>query len=257
MPRHRRGGSIIPAVIPRVYAPAAGQAGADVELDADEAAHLVRVLRLRAGAEVRVFDGAGREWVAAVRVAGKSHVTLALGAPAVPAPEPRVTYGLAVAVLKGDATDDVVRDAVMLGAAAVRPFVAARSETSLSALEKGRRVARWRRVAIASAKQCGRAVVPVIHDPILAERLWTDAPGPMRLLLLEPGADTAAVALADLPVPGGVTFAVGPEGGWSPAEVAAALGAGWRPARLGGRVLRAATAPLVALAAAQAVWRDA
>lgn len=245
-----------PGVIPRVFAPEAGASGDVVALEADESAHLTRVLRLGSGAAVRVFDGRGHEWAAVIHAAGKDRAWLALGAPVAPAPEPRVAYTVAVAVLKGDATDEVVRDAVMLGAAAIRPFVAARSELSQAALARARRVERWRRVAVASAKQCGRATVPVIHDPVPVEALLDDAPGPLRLQLVEPGLDGAGVLVADLEPPPAVTLAVGPEGGWTAGEVARARTAGWQALSLGGRVLRAAAAPLVALAAAQAVWRD-
>lgn len=252
-----RPGLYNPGVMPRAYAPGAGAAGAAVDLDADESAHLVRVLRLGVGAKVRVFDGAGREWVGVIRAAGRARVSVALEAAVDPAPEPRIAYALAVAVLKGDATDDVVRDAVMMGVRAIHPFVAARSETSLAALARGHRAARWRRVAVASAKQCGRAVVPPVHDPVDVGTILTGAPGPERVLLVEPGLGAAPLVMADVPPPAAATFAVGPEGGWTAEERTAALDAGWRPVRLGGRVLRAVTAPLAALAAAQAVWRDA
>ena len=82
-----------------------------------------------------------------------------------PVPEPCVAVTLGQAVLKGDKMDDVVRDAVMLGVADVLPVVSARSETTLAALRKARRVERWQRIAISSAKQCGRAVVPTVHEP--------------------------------------------------------------------------------------------
>lgn len=252
-----RPGRYNPGVIPRVFAPDAGTtAGGIVALAPDEAAHLTRVLRLGPGAAVRVFDGRGGEWAATIRDGAKSRVSLTLGPPLAPAPEPRVAYSLAIAVLKGDATDEAVRDGVMLGAAAIHPFVAARSEVSLAALARARRADRWRRVAIASAKQCGRATVPVIHEPVTVDALLTGAPGPLRLQLVEPGLGEPSLHLADVPVPSAVTLAVGPEGGWTPGEVAQARAEGWLALGLGGRVLRAVSAPLVALAAAQAVWRD-
>ncbi len=243
-------------MIPRVFAPGADRAGATVALGDDEAAHLTRVRRLGAGAAVRVFDGGGREWHGTIQVAGKRGVTVILGEPADPVPEPRVAYGLALAVLKGDATDDAVRDAVMLGVSAIRPFVATRSEVSLAMLTRAARVERWTRVAVASAKQCGRAVVPRVYDPVaFATVIDQDAAG-CRLLLTEPAAVREARAIADIPAPVAATLAIGPEGGWTADEVTAAEGAGWTAVQLGGRVLRAVSAPLVALAACQAVWRD-
>lgn len=243
-------------MIPRVFAPGADRAGDTVVLGDDEAAHLTRVRRLGAGAAVRVFDGAGREWHGTIQAAGKRGVTVTLGEAAEPVPEPRVVYTLAVAVLKGDATDDAVRDAVMLGVSAIRPFVATRSEVSLATLTRATRVERWTRIAVASAKQCGRAVVPRVCDPVAFEALVDQDAAGCRLLLTEPGAARDARAIADIAAPAAATLAIGPEGGWTPAEVTAAERAGWTAVQLGGRVLRAVSAPLVALAACQAVWRE-
>jgi len=243
-------------VIARVLVPSADREGERIDLPDDEAQHLVRVLRLAAGASVRVFDGRGHEWEATLREATKQRATVELGARRAAAPETRIRYTLAVAVLKGDGTDAVVRDAVMLGVAAVRPFVAARSEIGSAALARAHRRERWERIAVASAKQCGRAVVPEIHDVVdLATALATDRSA-LRLLLVEPAVTAAPGTLGALSAPAAVSLAIGPEGGWTADEVALALDAGWQPLRLGGRVLRAEAAPTVALAACQAVWAD-
>jgi len=243
-----------PLVIPRVYAPHAGGVGDSIALDDDESGHLVRVRRLGAGAEVRVFDGRGHEWRGTIRTAGKASVTVSLDAVSPAVVETRIGYTVALAALKADGTDEAVRDVVMLGAAAIQPFVAARSETSLAALERGRRVERWARIAVASAKQSGRAVVPPVRPPVPFETLLRDTGG-VRVLLAEPACGEA-VALADVAAPTEVTLAVGPEGGWTSAEVTAARAAGWIAVRLGGRILRAESAPAAAMAACQAVWRD-
>lgn len=242
-------------MIPRVYAPGASAVGDTIALDEDEAGHLVRVRRLGVGAEVRVFDGRGHEWRGVIRSAAKTAVTVTLDAESRPVTEARIAYTVALAALKADGTDEAVRDVVMLGATAIRPFVSARSETTLAALDRGRRVERWGRIAVASAKQSGRAVVPAVHAPVAFETMLREAAG-MRLLLVEPACGEA-VAMADIAAPAAVTLAIGPEGGWTAAEVDAARAAGWTAVRLGGRILRADAAPAVALAACQAVWREA
>ena len=251
----RRGRFYNPHVIPRVYAPDATAVGATIALGEDEAGHLVRVRRLGVGAEVRVFDGRGHEWRGTIRTASKAAATVALEAATTPVTEARIAYTVALAALKADGTDEAVRDAVMLGAAAIRPFVSARSETTLAALERGRRAERWGRIAVASAKQSGRAVVPPVHAPVAFETLLRDTSA-TRLLLVEPACGEG-VAIGDVAAPAAVTLAIGPEGGWTPAEVDAARAAGWIAVRLGGRILRAESAPAVAVAACQAVWRDA
>jgi 16S rRNA (uracil1498-N3)-methyltransferase len=128
---------------------------------------------------------------------------------------------------------------------------------ALPAVRRGHRQARWERVAIASAKQSGRAVVPAIHEPVAFDALLGTEGAGIRLLMVEPACAAAADALVSVPAPEAAWLATGPEGGWTEREVDDAGRAGWRAVRHGGRVLRADAAPLVALAACQAVWQDA
>jgi 16S rRNA (uracil1498-N3)-methyltransferase len=243
----------------RFFAPAAGVHGDRILLPVDEAEHLTRVLRLSTGDRVRVFNGRGAEFEAVVEAADRDGVRLTIGAPCTPAPEPRVAITLAQAVLKGDKMDDVVRDAVMIGVAAIHPIVTARSETSIVALARGRRRERWERIAVSSAKQCGRAVVPSIAEPRpfhdLGAAPGADFPRPV-LILVEPNT-SAGLALADLEpaVPEHATLVVGPEGGWTAEELQTATGLGTF-VTLGRRTLRADAMALVALSAMFARWGE-
>lgn len=255
--------------------------GEAVTLPREEAEHLTRVLRLREGDAVRVFDGRGREYDAVVERLARSEVRVRAGAERQPPREPAVHVTLVQAVLKGDRMDAVVRDAVMMGVGAVVPLVSARSEVSRAALDRARRRERWQRVAVASAKQCGRATVPAVMRPVD----WTDWPAPGGLLLPEPriilvepaavrfpprleppapGADASpgssasswllgAVAATATDVPDAATIVVGPEGGWTEEEVARMRG-GARLVCLGHLTLRAESAALVALAALFTRW---
>jgi len=221
------------------------------------------VLRLSSGDRVRVFNGRGAEFEAVVDAADREGVRLTIGAPSVPAPEPRVAITLAQAALKGDKMDDVVRDAVMMGVAAIHPIVTARSEISLASLTRGRRRERWERIAVSSAKQCGRAVVPSIAEPrqfnasaaSSARTRGEDFPSPV-FILVEPNT-SAGVALANLEVsiPDRATLVVGPEGGWATEEVAAAATLGTL-VTLGQRTLRADAMALVALSVMFARWGE-
>jgi 16S rRNA (uracil1498-N3)-methyltransferase len=249
-----------PCVLPRFYAPAAEQPGSVVDLPEEEASHLARVLRLKAGASVRVFNGRGSEFEAVVE-ATKGRVRVRLGDARPAQRPPRVAVTLAQAVLKGDKMDEVVRDAVMMGVAAIQPIVTARSEASLASLARGRRRARWERIAVSAAKQSGRADVP----PILEPRTFADAvtalghltlPRP-SLIFIEPAAADGAQALGELDAapPREATVLIGPEGGWAAEELGRAS-AVCRLVTLGGRTLRADAMALVALAALYAVWRE-
>lgn len=244
-------------MLPRFYAPHLRPDDAEVLLPPDEGRHLARVLRLQPGARVRVFDGRGTERVAAVVRVASSGVLLALGDPVAAAPEARVAVTLGQALLKGDKFDAVVRDAVMLGAAAIRPVLAARADVTAAAARRGGRVERWQRVAVSSVKQCGRAVVPDVFPPAdLAACLAADA-STLRVLLVEPSLDWHASAhAADVPgllrgdtigAPRSVLILVGPEGGWTADEIAVARAARCHPLTLGQRTLRADAAALVAL----------
>jgi 16S rRNA (uracil1498-N3)-methyltransferase len=237
----------------RFYAPAAGVTGARILLPVDEAEHLTRVLRLSIGGRVRVFDGRGAEYEAVVDSQDREGVRLIIGAPCAPVPEPRVAITLAQAVLKGDKMDEVVRDAVMIGVAAIQPLLTARTEISIAALTRGRRRERWERIAVSSAKQCGRAVVPRILEA--QPFAGVSIPQPV-FVLVEPGVGSG-VPLRDLgsDIPAQATLLVGPEGGWTPEEVRVAATLGTL-VTLGGRTLRADAMALVALAAVFARWGE-
>jgi 16S rRNA (uracil1498-N3)-methyltransferase len=229
-------------------------------LPSDEAAHLSRVLRLGVGAAVRVFDGRGRQYVGRVHLIEGARVVIELGDAVAAAPEPTVLLTLVQAVPKGDAMDQIVRDAVMMGIAAVVPLVSDRAEVTVGRLQASGRVARWQRIAVASAKQCGRAVVPAVHEPrTLAESL-RDFIADCRYLLTEPGLPAGSPAsvrdLKAAPPPHSALLIVGPEGGWTEAEVALSEQAGCVPITLGGRTLRASAAALVGITALQCVWGD-
>ena len=245
----------------RFYVPEAQTPGDLVTLPGDEAEHLVRVLRLGTGDRIRVFNGRGLEFSSVVEQVGRSAVLVRLEAPSVPAAEPRIAITLVQAVLKGDKMDAVVRDAVMLGAAAVVPIVTTRTELSLAALARGRRVERWQRIAVSSAKQCGRAVVPVVREPCTFDTVPTaisdlTLPGP-ALMLLEPGASTDTIALGDLDLarPAEASLLVGPEGGWTAEEITAAS-AVCRLISVGRRTLRADSMAVVGMTAAFTLWKE-
>jgi 16S rRNA (uracil1498-N3)-methyltransferase len=225
----------------------------------DEAQHLSRVLRLKAGATVVVFDGRGREFDAVVEKAGKSEVLVNVGSSRVVVErEPAVSLTLAQAVLKGDKMDGVVRDAVMLGVAAIQPIVAARSEVTLAALERGRRRERWQRVAISSAKQCGRAVVPEIIEPVALEELVQPCAIGTALTFVEPVpffGRAKPLAAFETMRPTEAALFIGPEGGWTTEEVDLAATV-THLVTLGRLTFRADAMPLVALSAVLTLWKE-
>lgn len=243
----------------RCYAPTMTAGDVRVILDPDESAHLSRVLRLREGDEVRVFDGRGAECAARVSVVDRARSELEVVGTVTPVPEPRVRTTLGLALLKADKFDAVLRDAVMLGVCAVQPLATARTDVPASAFSSGGRLDRWRRIAVASAKQSGRAVVPAVREPAeLADCLEADRSS-ARLLLAEPSVpeaeplSEARSAWADLD---SALVLVGPEGGWTSDEISIARARGCQLVSLGPRTLRADAAPVVALSVLQFLWGE-
>ena len=249
---------IIRVMLPRFHAPAIGVAGDDVALPPDEARHLVRVMRLGVGDEVAVFDGRGREYRAQVVEARKDVARVRLLEPLTPAVEPGVHLTLAQAILKHEAMDDVVRDATMMGVSTIVPIVSAHVVVRPRAADEARVVERWQRVALASAKQCRRATLPEIVDPLNFQQWLTGSTRGLRLMLIEPAAAHVPTRTLHewLPqaVPAAVEVVVGPEGGWSRAEVESAMQVDCVPINLGALTLRAQSVPLVALALCQFVF---
>ncbi|HEX7137794.1 MAG TPA: 16S rRNA (uracil(1498)-N(3))-methyltransferase [Vicinamibacterales bacterium] len=241
----------------RFFAPALDPGDEIVTLPRDEAEHLTRVLRLGTGDRVAVFDGRGHEFLGKVASAARREVRVQLVSRIEPAGESIVPLTLAQSVLKTDKMDDVVRDAVMLGVAAIQPIVTKRTEITVAALMRSQRVERWQRVALASVKQSGRAVLPEIRLPLTLETYLGDPPAALRLMLVEPSADVPTEPLSVLrgqPVPADAALLVGPEGGWAPDEYSMASARGVRILTLGRRTLRADAIPVAAISVLQFLW---
>jgi 16S rRNA (uracil1498-N3)-methyltransferase len=242
--------------IPRVLLPSITSADRVVSLSTADAHHLTRVLRASVGDEVHVFDGHGREWTGRLAGLTGSAASVEIAHEVTPAAEPHVRLTLAIGLLKGDQMDSVVRDATMLGAFAIVPMstahvaVPARARKSTTALE------RWRRVAVASAKQCGRAVVPDVTAVTPFEDVLGSAPEVPKFMCVEPSlaVDGLGKAGAATVRPIAAVVLVGPEGGWSKGEVEHARAVGVSLIHLGPRTLRAETVPTVVLTALWTVW---
>lgn len=238
---------------PRFHVPAAGP-GAVLALPEHWAHHAREVLRLRAGAAVRIFDGAGAEYEATLETVTRREVVARLRGPVAARPESPLRIALALSPLKGDLMELAIQKCTELGVAAIHPVVTVRTDAAGRPALQGTRQERWDKVASAAAGQCGRAVVPVVapttslgsflREPFDGRRilLW-EAPGQRPLRELRP--DRSAVQLL-----------VGPAGGWEPSEVEQLVAAGFEAAALGPRVLRAETAAIAAVAAAQTLWGD-
>ena len=216
------------------------------------------MLRIKPGHTIVVFDGRGGEALARVVSISSRRVDVSVVEPRTAAPEPVLPITLAQALLKSDKMERVIRDAVMLGATSIQPFVSRRTDVPKAALHTGVRHQRWERTAIASAKQCGRAVVPPVNVAIDFVELLAANRGALRLMFVEPdGARPAAVrelqTLEGEPPHEAVVW-IGPEGGWERDEIDRAVDAGVTLVTVGPRVLRADAAGAVALTLLRYIW---
>ena len=214
-----------------------------VTLLGDEARHLARVRRVGIGEVVDLFDGRGCSFPAEVRDLGRDRVTLRPVGPPTPGPASPLDLTLATAVPKGDRFDWLVDKATELGVSRLVPIATERSVVD----PRATKLDRLRRAVVESAKQCRRDRLMEIAGPVDWSRFSGSAPAGLRLI-----ADPAGLPIARLA--GSIRrgdpaiVAIGPEGGFSPVEVEAALGLGWRAVSLGATVLRIETAGLAASA---------
>ena len=222
-----------------------------VTLASDEARHLREVLRLKAGDEVQVFDGEGKEFRAAVSQARREFAELEIRDEIdAMRPESPLELTLAVALLKGEKFDLVVQKGTELGVNQFVPLITRYADIRLRDEADGaKRVARWQRIALEATKQSGRAVVPQVTMPVPFEAVIRDN---SCLLFSErdgQSLDTDSKLLS-------VTAIIGSEGGWSDEELDQARTSGVPIVTLGGRILRAETAAIATAALLQHRYGD-
>lgn len=227
----------------RFWAPRAA-GSRDLRLDAAETHHLLRVLRLRPGADIEVFDGAGSAFSARfVGVDGEARCLVERGT-ALPAREPGIRLVVGVALPKGDGLTAIVRQLAEIGAGAIVPLT---SEHSEGRAAPGR-LTRWRAAALSGTRQSGRATVPPVAAPVPFEGWLRSDLAPARWIASPRSASGVPQGTPGARTAGGRVLAVGPEGGFSARELEDAHHHGFRRLDLGERTLRTGTAAVVAAA---------
>jgi 16S rRNA (uracil1498-N3)-methyltransferase len=216
-------------------------------LTGEHARHLARVLRARPGMEFDIAAGSRLRRGRVIQVSDE-RVEFELGEELTPAPEPDVTVLLAV--IKFDRFEWALEKLTELGVRVVVPLLAARTDAHL-ATAAGKRVERWRRIVREAAEQSRRLAPPEVRDPVKL-KVALSVPADCRVVLAETEEDNSlADVLAKIDRAGSFVVAVGPEGGWTPAEIGEFTTAGWQPVTLGANILRAETAAIAAVAVVQ------
>ncbi len=239
----------------RLYVEGSYGSGTGIELSVERARYLYRVLRLRAGDAISVFDGAGNEFEATIAAIGKAGATLRIGESSAPVGESWLDVHLVQGISRGERMDFVVQKATELGVDRISPVLTENGVVRLDAARAAKRREHWQKVAAGACEQCGRARLPHVDLPTpLKYWFGRRSPAAMTDLILHPG---AATRLSDLEDPvTRVCLLIGPEGGFSASEYLDAEAAGFVAVSLGPRILRTETAAVAALAVLQSGWGD-
>lgn len=232
-----------------------------VRLGSEEAQHMRSTLRLRPGDEVFVFDGEGHEYLCRIESLKRDAAELSILKTVEPAsPESPLDLTLALALLKGEKFDLVVQKATELGAKRITPVMTKLSDIRLrDERDAEKRAARWRRIGLEAAKQCGRALLPQIDEPLAFDSLLESVQPSVNVLCLmfsERGGQSLAQSFDETDAPESITALVASEGGWTDEEIQAAREHNWRIITLGGRILRAETAAITVTSLLQNLFGD-
>ena len=238
---------------PRLYANQDLAVGDCIQPEQPQAHHLLNVLRMRDGDEVRVFNGKGGEYTAIANIASKRDIRLELTAFKDINREAGIKITLAQGIARGERMDYAIQKAVELGATTIQPLHTEKSQR-IPANRVEKKLQHWQAVAQSAAEQSGRTVVPVVLTP---ENLGVWLNGVQETVdscwLLDPESDRP---LRGERPPAGCVLLIGPESGLTENECENAQQHGFTGIRLGPRVLRTETAGVAAIAAIQALWGD-
>jgi 16S rRNA (uracil1498-N3)-methyltransferase len=228
-----------------------------LKVEGDEVRHIRKVLRLRAGDALSIFDGSGKEYEGTLVEEGSASVSIRVQTISPSKRESDLQIIFAQSILKGEKMDYLIQKATELGVSRIVPFISSRSIPALEKTKRIERHRRWEKIAIGASKQCGRGVVPKIDPLEEYPQILQSAPrDSLRLILWEEEGKRLKEVLKEPGRKSAVFFLVGPEGGLTKEEVEQAKRADFTPITLGERVLRSETAGLCLLSVLQYEWGD-
>jgi len=238
---------------PRIYTDHPLEPGREVRLDSASSRYLLKVLRLRPGASLLLFNGDEREFQGRVEAIAENRVNARIETLNRCETATRLQLNLLIGVSKGERMDFAIRKAVELGVTGITPLFTSRSVVRLQGERLQRRISHWQGVVVSACEQCGRCRLPKLHAPDSLQDAVQSAASDLRLVLHHRGES----GLDQLKPPEEcIDLLVGPEGGLEAEEIVQARQQGFVPLRLGPRIMRTETAPLAALAAIQTLWGD-
>ena len=239
--------------IPRFYTEQTLVPRQSVLLEGTTSHHLLRVMRLRPGDSLFLFNGDGREYRAVLQDCVQKRARVLIQTSRQPDRESKLRIRLGQGISRGERMDFVVQKSVELGVESITPLWTTRSQVRLSEQRLEKRLSHWRGVIVSACEQSGRVSLPQLHN---AAKLpdWCHIKVKQSLqLVLDPA---AALRLSDLTPARDIRLLIGPEGGLQDEEISMAEKSGFKRIRLGPRILRTETAALATLAALQTLWGD-
>ncbi len=233
----------------RAYQDQPLQAGMEVQLDQRVSHHWLQVLRLPAGTEVWLFNGAGVEYPGRLLVHGRGRCGVLLQPPQAVQGNARPRLTLYQGIARGERMDFVLQKTTELGVDEIVPLQSQHSQLRVPVARLQKRMQHWQQIIISACEQCGRASLPRLLEPQPVTAVQCANDSCVRRWLLHPAAPTTlATALGTVSAATALELAVGPEGGFSAAELRHFSQVGFEPVNLGNNVLRTETAALAAVA---------
>jgi len=239
--------------IPRIYIPQAFSENTSLELDKAAMHHLVTVMRMKVGREFMVFNGRPvdrvyGEFLATLSYVDKKKAHVEVGKFSIAHTEPSLRIHLGACVIKNDRMDWLLQKATELGVTEITPLFSQNTDVKIPADRIEKKVAHWQKIVVNACEQSGRVVIPVIHLPQLLNTWLPSLSDKHRRLVLHPYEQAGnRDVLFESEKPSNVVLLVGPEGGLSEQEVDFIRTHQFTGMKLGPRILRAETAPLVAI----------
>lgn len=237
---------------PRIYLNQPLSPSQENELDAQAVMHLVRVLRMKDGDALRLFNGDGHEYPAQLVVTGKKTASARVLSQSETDAELPLPIHLGQVISKGDRMDFVLQKATELGVAEITPLFSERCDVKLNQERLEKKVEHWQKVITSACEQCGRNRLPQLNAPQSLQD-WTASVEAARKFILHPHNQQP---LNTSEAPSSVAILVGPEGGFSDTEVKLCEQQDFSGLLLGPRILRTETAPLAAVSVMQFLWGD-
>lgn len=239
--------------IPRIFHPDTLLVEQEIELSSDALNHLANVLRLKSGHPIVLFNGDGNEYSAQLSLVEKRRVLAMVEAQLSVSVESPLIIHLGQGISRGDRMDMVLQKSVELGVHEITPLITERCGVKLSPDRWLKKHQQWQKIIIGACEQCGRNLLPTLHQPLELNQWFNQSTNQLRLTL-HPRAEKN---IRHLSIPHqGVRLLIGPEGGFSDQEIYQTEQSGFHTVQLGPRILRTETTALAAITSLQALFGD-